>query len=600
MKAWKALVGLLGVFGGFLITTLYVWFPAWVTMPFFRGAGHWHSSAIKGAEADWLTHSFWLWFAIWSIICAGLAAWYLVDTTATSTSSRNSNNRTDRYNYRYKPYLGMVAMTVLSFVLLIALSINGIFYISGTKDKARHYSEETYFAVDELDALPASLQRLVEGSEGVVPGFDGPFGESDAIIGSHDIPSVVIQASLPKAGWQVRNNSYQSAVRQMQRTSGNEPGSQLLTDTVTYLPGETTESGVWTGIRDGRGKQNHIKGIIEWSGNTELAVTACEFKGEYKLDQALMGSRGNSLNHALFAEVPAGWWYNIEDVYGFCTPDGEPVLVIPMLQYERFGGRTVATTADVVLVHGSPSGDPRFERLNVVEPGTIPGPVYPISLSRSQREQADWAAGRKWHDNESFGYEPSNADTQSGNGADYLLKSEEDGRLYWVTPLTLGKSDSQLTIAYSVIPADSAQRGELNDLVVYVLADNDPRVTDFARSESNVKTAISRFDSGFFGTPGNRLEEFIPGASGQWTAFAVDANGIPKYFVDIVGGEQGVITVRDGESSRVVNRLDLTVQVTPEGEAACSADIQSLSDTALLACLDAIGVELQQRLEKGE
>jgi hypothetical protein len=140
----------------------------------------------------------------------------------------------------------------------------------------------------------------------------------------------------------------------------------------------------------------------------------------------------------------------------------------------------------VVLVHGSPSGDPRFERLSSVEPGQLPGPVYPISLSRIQREEANWAAGRKWHDNESFGYEPSNSETQNGNNADFLLKSKEDGRLYWVTPLTPNTSDSQLTIAYSVIPADRMQSGQLNDLVVYVMNDDDDRVTDFDRLESNV------------------------------------------------------------------------------------------------------------------
>ncbi len=581
-------VGLFGLLGGFLVATCFVWLPVWLTAPFFRGAGHWYSAAMKRAQTQWLTNSFWLWVVLLTLIFSIAACAYFVYDASDSRS---------RYESRaYKaslPNMLFGGLAVISLFAVVLVSINGAF---GFKGKAQYYNQQTYFAVDDINNLPASLQRLVQGGDGVVA-YDGPFGETEAIFGTHDVPSIVIQHPLSLEGWQVRNNSYQTAVRQMSRTSGTEPGSQLLADTVTYLPGETTESGIWSGIRDGRGKQSHIKGIITWGGGSERAVNACEFSGQYRLDRALTGSRGNSLNHALFAEVPAGWWYNMEDVYGYCTPDREPVLVFPMIQYVRTNGRALATTADVVLVHGSPNGDPRFERFSSVQPGAIPGPVYPISLSRVQREQANWAAGRKWHDNESFGYDPSNSESQNGNNADYLLKSVEDGRLYWVTPLTPNTSDSQLTIAYSVISADTMAKGELNDLVVYVLADDDERVTDFNRLESNIQTAITRFDSGFFATDGNRLEEFIPGLPGQWTAFAVDSNGIPRYVIDITGGENGVITVREGESGRIVQRLDLSNQVVEEGEAACSADLKSLSDTALIECLDQIQAELAGRLE---
>jgi hypothetical protein len=514
----KLAVLVFGLVGGLTLATLYVWVPAWVTQPFFRGAGHLHSSMVKRAQVDWLTNSFWLWVGILTIVTMGIALWCIVEDSYDKSKS-------DTYRRIYNASLLRNRWVVIGAIgVVIALtwtvwaSIDGAF---GFKGRAQYYNQTTYYAVDDISDLPPSLSRLVQGSSGVVNDFESPFGESKALLGTHDVPSVVIEHPLSLEGWQVRNNSYQSAVRQMQRTSGTEPGSQLLADTVTYLPAETADGGFWTGIRDGRGRQSHIKGIIEWSGKTERAVNACQFEGEYQLNRALTGSRGNSLNHALFASLPTGWWYNMEDVYGFCSPDGEPIVVMPMLRYVRTNGRALPTVADVVLVHGSPSGDPRFERLSSVEPGQLPGPVYPISLSRIQREEANWAAGRKWHDNESFGYEPSNSETQNGNNADFLLKSKEDGRLYWVTPLTPNTSDSQLTIAYSVIPADRMQSGQLNDLVVYVMNDDDDRVTDFDRLESNVKTAITRFDSAFFATGGNRLQEFIPGSPGQSTTNAV-------------------------------------------------------------------------------
>jgi hypothetical protein len=93
------------------------------------------------------------------------------------------------------------------------------------------------------------------------------------------------------------------------------------------------------------------------------------------------------------------------------------------------------------------------------------------------------------------------------------------------------------------------------------------------------------------------LQEFIPGSPGQWTAFAVDANGIPRYIIDIEGGETGVITVRDGESGREVNRLDLGGQSSGDASnAACAADLDSLSNAELFACLDQIQAELEARM----
>ena len=54
------------------------------------------------------------------------------------------------------------------------------------------------------------------------------------------------------------------------------------------------------------------------------------------------GSRASS------PSVPSGWWYNMEDVYGFCDGE-EPVLVISMLEYVQSGGVSVPVPADVVL-----------------------------------------------------------------------------------------------------------------------------------------------------------------------------------------------------------------------------------------------------------
>lgn len=376
------------------------------------------------------------------------------------------------------------------------------------KDGARYYNTATTFYAPSLKNPPTSLQYLLAHR---VP--DGTGCVTDAI---SDVPNKVCVGTLSQAGFAARTSSADGALLAMQRTSGSTQNVDLLDDTLIYLQGKNA----WSAIRDGSGNNAHTEGVVEWTGDG--TPSECYFSGKDELDKAIQGAHTNSLSNLLANEYPNLYWTS-SDVYGYCD-NGHPTLVFLMREQVRYLSRTLDAPAGAVIVNGSPSGAPVFKY--EPNPTDLPGPSYPQTIADDQLNENVWAAGRSNDDHGLFGYE-----TDASGDGDYLLKSNANGFTYWVTPLTLNSSQSQLYVAYAVVRADTVRAGHLNPLSIYVLASNDVRRINIDSLEASAKDYLSTQVPGFFSSGGS-LNDYTPLTGDVWRAFA-EINGRVVYRLDI-------------------------------------------------------------------
>lgn len=462
------------------------------------------------------------------------------------------------------------------------------------KDFPRFYNQATTFVVKDIDKPPPSLQRLLEGaSVGKMP---------CERVGKHDVPSCISSGTFPSEGWENRSASLAGAVRVMSQASGGTQKVDLLTETTAHIyppkgesvaANDTVSSGYWTAIRDGSGIRIPTEAIVEWDGVNK--PTSCDFSGENEFNRALRGKRSNNL-HNLVADRFPKLRYNRSDVYGYCDREkgNRPVMVIPVFRNVRSVNRSVEVPAGVLLVRGSPSGDPRFEYKASVQEGEVPGPVYPLSIAETQRGEHTWAAGREYESRGKFGFEKTRAATQEGNSTEFLLRSRKDGRTYWVSPLTPRGSDSQLVLAYTVIPADTVTSGQLNQLTVYAQDRDDKHVVNLDQMERDIRDFVQQRSPGFFGANG-RIQEFTPASGTSWRAFGV-IDGDPRFVVSIdpnAGNTPVISNVRG--SVPVTQPPGAPTDQTSTGTDPCSQPLSQATNQQLVTCAKAALSELEQR-----
>ncbi|GAB3977412.1 hypothetical protein GCM10029978_067050 [Actinoallomurus acanthiterrae] len=215
-------------------------------------------------------------------------------------------------------------------------------------------------------------------------------------------------------------------------------------------------------------------------------------------------------------------------MWGYCR-NGNPVIVIPVKRQVPFKNHTVLTAAGVLLLTGDHGVRTSYHR--TIKPGDLPGPAYPASLTETQREATQWAAGRKWKSRASFGFEPAADDVQGNDTSEYLLRGPDD-HLYYVTPLTPNGSKSQAFIAYAVSPADNAANGHLNRMDLYVLTDGDPNITNLNTLTNKATDIVRGIDPTFLNSGGGKLEEFTPLGRDMWRVYGV-RRGLTKFYVDL-------------------------------------------------------------------
>jgi hypothetical protein len=431
------------------------------------------------------------------------------------------------------------------------------------------YLTSTTFKVKDVNKLPDMLSKYAKN------------GALEVKVEQGDLPT----------SWVPRVASATGALNVMKKTGDAVNNTQLMDDSVTYLYGEG-DSGVWTAIRNGVNQQE-IYGIASWNGTGDR-VTTCQFTGKYELHKAFDGMYGKNLWNSVAGAYPS-FYYNQSDMWGYCDGN-EPVIVIPGIQLGHTDMRSVDQSGGVVTIHGSASGVPALELHTNVKPGDFPGPVYAQRLVDSQRDSLDWSAGYWQSVNEHFGFDVTDVESQSGNNSNYLMKSEADGRLYWVTPLKPQSTDSQTLIAYSMIPADEVTSPKLNPQTVYVLNEDDTRVVNLDNLMARVTDAVRDANPGFFtGTNPGKIVEFLPVSDTQWQVFA-EVQGRVKYRIDVNVDARVTPRVIDVDSNQAVTHGTDTGGSTtsPSGATGCN-NPSSLTDTQLANCLAELAKELQSR-----
>lgn len=413
--------------------------------------------------------------------------------------------------------IGLAIVTVFSGVRI------GFVLWDNDKDWGRFYNETTVVHVPDLDNPPASVKPLFEGAA---------TGKGDCdMLGQHNVPACIVEGSLPDTGWEARIGSLQGSTLGLTSASAGTSRVSLLKDTMTYLNAQGEAPGRWSGIMDGTGRTQALSGVSEWSESGE--VDDCFFADDYAIDHALGGDWSNSLRSHFAETFPALRWKQ-SDVWGYCS-GAEPIVVMPVTKVMRYNDRTVIVPAGVVTVRGD-HGETSLKHIKQVVEGkaeglTLPGPVYPASVAKLQREEYQWAAGRGNKNRVSFGYEPTSADVQGNNVSEYLLRNDETGRLEWVTPLTLRNSTSEVFVAYAVVPADSVDAETLNTMDMHVLAEDDDRRVNIDKLAADAKDWLSVNAPGFLSS-GGKLREFTPVSGDSWRAYG-EVNGYVSYYLDI-------------------------------------------------------------------
>ncbi|GAA2071083.1 hypothetical protein [Actinomadura alba] len=469
-----------------------------------------------------------------------------------------------------------VGLLVLTGVGLVLAPMPGALW-DNDKDRERFYSSATVFHVPNLAGPPSSMAKLVEGSR---PGRDG----CDRL-GRHDVRSCIkVGNGYPALRWESRTSSLAAARTAMKAAASPVAGVNVMESSFTYQWGSSPNTGQWSAVLDGSGG-TPAYGVAQWDGRTNSAQV-CRFGTGNRFQRAFGGSGRNSLRN-LLADRHPDLIYTDKDIWGYCQGD-RPVIVIAVQRPIDYRNRTVTVAAGVLILEGSASGRPDITHRPRVRPGELPGPVYPISLVRTQRDAAQWAAGRGEH-NDSFGLEPTGFETQKANPGEYLLRGA-DRRLYYVTPLTPRDTSSELFVAYGVVPADQVDSGRLNRYDLYTLTDGDPNIADLNALNVKAKSASC----------GGTLEQFIPLGGQDWRVYGVDGGQTLCYIDVSVNGQVQPRTVRQptAESGRPAPSSGAEQGRRPE-KAECGRAPDELNDRELAECLADFAEEVRRRAGRG-
>lgn len=532
----------------------------------------WTQTTDQYLMANFWSRGGWLWI----YLCVGFAGSMFIHFFNYEREEKSNWGETKTVTKFRRSGSGKWIAVTLAFLIMATAAQAFCVSWDNDKDFARYYNQSTTFYIPSLDDVPNSLQALTKSAQR----GDGTHCD---LVGAADVPSCIKQGALPDTGWDARVSSLDGAEFALKRTSADTQGVSLNSDTLVYLNAWKNEPARWSGILDGKGINVHMGGVTEWEGQGK--PIQCEFKKEYAIDRAFGGDRSNSLKNLLAEKYPS-LRFNMFDAWGYCDGD-EPIVVIPMKKQVYFKNRTVDTAGGIVIVRGD-NGHTKLSYKASVKPGEYPGPVYPATLVNTQRDEVKWAAGRERNERDKFGYEPGKSIAQAGNVSEYLLRNKKTGRLEWVTPLTLRGSSSELFVAYAITPADEVNSDDLNQLKVYVLADDDPRRINIDNLESDARNYLAN-NAGTFKSNGGKLVEFTPVDGDRWRAFA-EMNGRVVYRLDI-------------SASRKIKpelvSLDSQSTTVGEDKGQCGEAVGTLTPAQLTGCMQQFVNELADRQKTG-
>lgn len=379
----------------------------------------------------------------------------------------------------------------------------------------------------------------------------------------------VVDSPMPSHEVRAPYEVAQALSRQAITTPGdvNDADTTYIPDTASYtsLVRSRVFLGSWTEI------------ISQRLDATGLPTTHnCTFSP--RADKALHGVLSHDLQREI-ARMRFGVLIDANDAYGFCDGD-VPKVVVPLTRNKGFYP-TTRVPAGVAVYDGHAN---KVTILDSVEPGVLPGPVYPLSLVERQRQATaasgsfgDWVFGRA-------GYQPTStndaADPNAGNAGEFTLRSS-DGRSNYVTPVVLRGTSTSIS-AVATTGADTVAAGQLSPLVFH-------RLVPARNSNSNVASDIKgTYPELSWATPGFGIFEIVPTNSGEWIA-TVGLNQKVTHRVSIATDGGTCLHTADGAKVRCTSDKPVT------GSVSIPTELSSLSDAELAKLGKAVADEWQRR-----
>jgi hypothetical protein len=226
--------------------------------------------------------------------------------------------------------------------------------------------------------------------------------------------------------------------------------------------------------------------------------------------------------------------------------------------------------------------------------GALPGPSYPLSLTRAARIASGWSGGRKLNHRAGFGFDPISDVAQQGNNSEYLLKDAKTGELGWVTMLVSRNSGTGQINSEMVTPAGYSNAGLLNQSKIYALKDNDPRRTNILTLKGNARNALSRAHPEFFNA-GGQIVEFLPISPDMWQAYG-EVNNLVIYRIDIPVNVNATPTVYALEANSNIVLPNTPVGTAPQQpQTAVDCGKPNRTVPQIQACMNADTAELARR-----
>lgn len=279
------------------------------------------------------------------------------------------------------------------------------------------------------------------------------------------------------------------------------------------------------------------------------------------------------------------------DAYAYC--DGErPVVVVPLKYLVGTWPSMIEASAGVAVYDGITG---QLEVREHVKAGEIPGPVYPMSLSRQAYDSTkSMGSFPQWlFDAIGFSDTASDAgDPNAENVGDFHLVRADGSGSDFVTPLTKQGVSTAIS-GIGAVAANEASAGKVNKYVIHEL----PKVRP-----SNSSLAVRIKDT--FGTDvpwqnGSRIFEISPVSQEEWVgsiglkqsvSFRVRAFLDGRLCLEGPGGAQIKCVGADG----VVEQPP--APPAPPAEPQKTTGLGKMSKSELLSLWDALRREIEKRM----
>ena len=320
-----------------------------------------------------------------------------------------------------------------------------------------------------------------------------------------------------------------------------------------------------------------VQDVPLYGAPTSRDIDTCEFNGA-RASHRLGGFwPSESLDYLVLGSVPLNVAFQSTDTYGYCDGDTAKI-VIPLQSLDGFW--TPVWSSYGVAVYDGSTGTVTIE----TDTSDIPGPVYPLSLARTQREALLSTGTFEDRFFNRSGWEDSSGDTDdpnAGNRSEFGLRYVDDNDGAFITPLT-PRGDSTSIVAVSVVDATRSELGQRNTITVHRYDKGESRQANSAVAQE-IKTSYSWMPDW---ASGLTIFEIVPGKDGTWIASIGQTQSVVYRAVISADGSavlydetgERVIRTNDGNEPDVENP---SVPVDSDLADLTPAELRELADTVL-------------------